>query len=54
MKTGLIAFHLAYAQVLSVPSMEAVVFHMLFVVLQTLTSVIYQDVLGPAKDAAGT
>ena len=53
-KTGLIAFHLAYVQVLSVPSMEAVVFqHLPLDVLQTLTSVSYQDVVG-AKNAAGT
>ena len=53
MKTGLIAFHLAYVQVVSVPFMEAVVFQHPLDVLQTLSSVIYQGALG-AKDAAGT
>jgi len=37
MKTGLIAFHLAYFQLLSVNVLEAVVFQMKLHVLQTLS-----------------
>ena len=53
MKIGLIVFHLAYVQVVSVPSMEAVVFQKPSDVLQTLSSVLYMDAIG-GKDAAGT
>ena len=53
MKTGLIAFHLAYVQVVSVKIMEAVVFQYPLDVLQTLSSVIYLGTLG-TKDASGT
>ena len=53
MKTGLIAFHLAYFQLLSVPVMEAVVFQNQLDVLQTLSNVVYTGALG-AENAAGT
>ena len=50
MKTGLIAFHLAYVQVVSMPFMEAVAFqHPPLDVLQTLSSVIYLGAKGKKK-----
>ena len=55
MKRGLIAFHLAYVQVLRVPTMEAVVPQTIFCVLQAVTSVVsFQDAIQESKDVAGT
>ena len=54
-KRGLIAFHLTYVQVALVQTMEAVALHMIFHVVQAVTSVVsFQGAIQESKNVAGT